>query len=596
MMGIAAVAIFASSADARVPGTMNFDNVTGSSVNQTVAETAQNEKEVDYGDFDNDGDLDVLIANALSDFGQRRNKLYRNDGGVFNEVSGNPVIAGFSGTDVSRNGFFRDYDGDGWLDIVIINDRNTGGEGGRNKIFIGQTSGGNFVNYVDGGTARMGTAGGAACGAVSEDFDHDGDYDIYIGNYPNNSQDAYQLNNNNTGFFTTQGINVMVPSDNAYTVDVATGDMNGDGNLDVVIASWNPNHIYYNDMNPTSSGPGDFAYTNSVQSMGSAAGGPQSENIMEPGDFDNDGDLDLYRGNISGTGGVDDRIQVNVGNNAVGWAQFTFNDNLPSYVQSNDTRKATVVDLNEDGRVDIFVMQQNGRPAILRNTTVNGVISFIEWTPGNTFPASTTHRGWHSAAFDANGDGWKDIFLGGWTNDHHFVASDSNEVTDASSTLPALYNLDPVAVVGSTNAEDEFIAPGIASVGNISVVLNSASDFELSLESNLGNPIGSSDRGGLGVEEALELGAPGGNVSIIATLLQAAGDADNDGDIDGVDYSDFLDCESAPGSALQAGCEPFDFDQDGDSDFADFQMFQQNFTGTGGVASGNYVLEVLARN
>ena len=60
---------FGVRAGTQLPGTLNFQNVTSSRINQTVAEFASNEKEVDFGDFDNDGDLDVVIAVAHSDFG-----------------------------------------------------------------------------------------------------------------------------------------------------------------------------------------------------------------------------------------------------------------------------------------------------------------------------------------------------------------------------------------------------------------------------------------------------------------------------------------------------------------------------------------------
>ena len=80
--------------EGRLPGTLNFQDLTATHVRMTVVEDGCtssggcNEKEVEYGDFDNDGDLDVAVAVAHSDFGQRRNKLYRNDSTVFVEVSG----------------------------------------------------------------------------------------------------------------------------------------------------------------------------------------------------------------------------------------------------------------------------------------------------------------------------------------------------------------------------------------------------------------------------------------------------------------------------------------------------------------------------
>ncbi|MEE8460334.1 MAG: VCBS repeat-containing protein, partial [Phycisphaerales bacterium] len=102
-----AVVLFASaaahvSAAPQGGGTLNYRNVTSAQVHPTVGETTNNEKEVEFGDFDNDGDLDVVIAVAYSDFGTRRNKLYRNDDGHFNEVSGNTIIPGFSILDVTR--------------------------------------------------------------------------------------------------------------------------------------------------------------------------------------------------------------------------------------------------------------------------------------------------------------------------------------------------------------------------------------------------------------------------------------------------------------------------------------------------------------
>ncbi len=70
MAVLAAAAAGTAQAD-HLPGTLNFENVTGARVAATQAEAASNEKEVDFADFDHDNDLDVVIAVAHSDFGQR---------------------------------------------------------------------------------------------------------------------------------------------------------------------------------------------------------------------------------------------------------------------------------------------------------------------------------------------------------------------------------------------------------------------------------------------------------------------------------------------------------------------------------------------
>jgi hypothetical protein len=576
----------------QLPGTLNFKNVTSARIHQTVGEVASNEKEVEFGDFDNDTDLDVVIANAHGDFGQRKNKLYRNDDGEFFGISGSPAIPGFSGTDVARNAFFRDFDNDGWLDIIIVNDRNTSGDPGRTKIYINQHP----VNpadqwFIEEGVSRLGSGtGGAACGAVSFDPDMDLDFDLYVGNYPGPSQDTMYFNNNATGFFTAM-TTTHVPVDGDYTVDVATADMNGDGKVDLLVSNGfsDPNYIYYNNNLDAGSANGDFNYTNSTQQLGFAS----SENAMEAGDFDNDNDMDLYWTNA--TGGAD-RVMVNTGNVAGNKAGFLSLASLPPSVMVT-SRKATVADLNDDGRVDVFVMKAAGassRPTVLRNTSIDGAISFVDWTPALAFPNGSTHQGWHAAVFDADNDEDQDIFIGGWANDHLIAnepGTEWNESTLTGGLIPVVFNKVPAAVVGSVGegTSDTYELDLLAgSNGFLSVVLDGADDYQLEILDSDGGVLATIDRGGLGVEEATQynwVAAPS-ILRIRVTGLDCANQYNVSGNC-GVDVGDFFDLIAAWGP--NPG-HPADNDGNDVVDTIDFFNLLANW------GDSDYILHVLSRN
>ncbi|MEM8681388.1 MAG: VCBS repeat-containing protein, partial [Planctomycetota bacterium] len=443
--------------------TMNFVNVTGTNVIEVVPETPINEKEVEFGDFDKDGDLDALVVTgrSFSFSGRRRNKLYLNNNGVLEErsdlVSGPPDFDGFSDYDIARNGFFRDYDNDGWLDMVVLCDDFAGLEVGTTRYYRNNHPGGVFAGFVD-ETARLNGTNGAACGGFSADFDQSGADDIYFGNYPGPSQDQL-VNNDGTGNFPspgTSGGGPNVPSDSDYTVDVAAGDINGDGKLDLLVSNeGDPCWIYYNDNQGNGSGVGDFAYTGSttvfnVQNSLYPA--------MEPGDFNRDGRVDIYFANRGP--GDRDAILINQGNDANNKATFTELE-LPGIVSDTPTAKVTVEDLNGDGRLDLVVMggdtasqsEPARRPVIFRNTTVNGQTSFVEWSPNSAFPPGETHSGWHAAAFDVDGDKRKDIFVGGMNHDFLFKNEKVAPVKDTTigGSLPAVHNLAPLAVLGSVS-------------------------------------------------------------------------------------------------------------------------------------------------
>jgi hypothetical protein len=220
-----------------------------------------------WGDYDNDGDLDLYVA---SRFGP--NQLYRNNGdGTFIDVG---AASGTNGSSHARGAAWGDYDRDGYLDLYVVNDD------APNRL---------YHNLGNGTFAEVGAASGTnnfndGTGAAWGDYDSDGDLDLYIGNL---SQPNVLYRNNGNGTFT----NVATATGTAYTGQthgVAWGDYDNDGDLDLYLASMGePNRLYRNNGNGTFAEVGAASGTND---SGLSRG-------VTWGDFDNDGFLDLYVAN-----------------------------------------------------------------------------------------------------------------------------------------------------------------------------------------------------------------------------------------------------------------------------------------------------------
>lgn len=228
---------------------------------------------VDWGDYDNDGDLDILLAGQPQGAGQRNSTVFRNDGnGTFTDIQ-----AGMSGV-FFGTADWGDYDNDGFLDILI-----TGNKYGGPRIAE--------VYHNDSGTgfsfANVGLSGVSQGDGEWGDYDNDGDLDILItggdnGTPPNgsNSNPSFRIYQNNGGSFTDVTTNIP-----GYSLaSAAWGDYDKDGDLDIVVCGSQLNNpwtttIYRNDG-------GSFA----VQNLGLA--GIYFGDVTW-GDYDNDGDLDL---------------------------------------------------------------------------------------------------------------------------------------------------------------------------------------------------------------------------------------------------------------------------------------------------------------
>ena len=192
-----------------------------------------------FADFDNDGDQDLIIGTFVGAY------LCRNDGGgTFERAGSLPGI----GRDISSLSAV-DYDNDGFLDIhVCVYDSEARIEGrDKSNVYDSRASGGTnrlYRNRLGGSegrwefedvTSAVGLDDGNArfsLAAAWEDFDGDGDQDLYIANdFGKNC-----LYKNDRGKFVNVSL-AMGVEDYGPGMSVAWGDTNRDGNPDLYVAN-----------------------------------------------------------------------------------------------------------------------------------------------------------------------------------------------------------------------------------------------------------------------------------------------------------------------------------------------------------------------
>jgi len=335
---------------------------------------------VAWGDYDNDGDLDLILT---GDNGSNRlAKIYRNNGNNTFTDQTSIVLSGVDNSSVS----WGDYDNDGDLDILLS----------------GQAIGGTFISkiYRSNGNNTFTEMTSMALTGVTDatlawgDYDNDGDLDILLTGRTNgggSTSEIYRNNGNST--FTLQTSILLT---HLLENSAAWGDYDNDGDLDIILTGLNGSirttKLYKNN------GDNSFTEQTSINLAGVAY------SSVAWGDYDNDGDLDLLLTGDNGSSRIA-KIYRNNGNS-------TFTEQTSIVLSGVDRSSVAWGDYDNDGDLDILLSGQAiGGTYISKIYRNNADNTFTEVTQTLTGVADAS-----VAWGDYDNDGDLDIILTGQTN------------------------------------------------------------------------------------------------------------------------------------------------------------------------------------
>lgn len=378
---------------------------------------------VTAGDFDNDGFKDLYLNN----FGP--NILYRNNGdGTFTDVTAEAGVG--NGDKVGAGASFLDIDGNGNLDLYVSNYVDFTYENhvpiiiGGHRFHAGprhyrpepdtlfrNNGDGTFTDVsISSGIAAV---AGPGMGMICFDYDDDGSTDVFVAN---DEAANFLFRNDGRGTFTEVGLVAGVAYDfygkENSSMGVDCSDFDNDGLLDLFMTNYQSEMpVLYRNL-----GGGLFDDATSVARI---------SNDLFPHvtwgtgfvDFDNDGDLDLYVacGHFDRVETIDDRTAYRVPNVLLmnnGDGRFEdvsrrCGDGL-SIVESS--RGTAFDDLDNDGKVDVVVLNSHSTPSLLHNrstadhhwlqvrlqgvtTNRDGVGSLVRVVAGDLVQVAEVHSG-----------------------------------------------------------------------------------------------------------------------------------------------------------------------------------------------------------
>jgi len=337
------------------------------------------------GDMDGDGDHDIYFSGFFEKDRKPFYHLLKCEFGKYTDILENSGIR-HSGSDL--NALFADYDNDGFLDLFICNSES--------DVLYRNVSEGVFENT----TSETGIAKGGFK-PLFVDLDHEGDLDLVLAS---NGKNVTYRNNGDGTFNENSGFLELI-EDEYNSKDLAYGDFDNDGDIDIAIANIDGPFQIYSNLRQSK-----FLNTTDASGINLSKGCT----VVEVADLNNDGKLDIIAAcqsselhiyNNDGTGhfersvlsdtisnlifgniydigvfdfdndGYSDILITSDVNNSENSGIMLLHNKLShfddvSFLLPEDLKSAKQVefaDYNQDGDLDIFLTDLNGELKLLRN-------------------------------------------------------------------------------------------------------------------------------------------------------------------------------------------------------------------------------------
>ncbi|MEZ4960949.1 MAG: FG-GAP-like repeat-containing protein [Saprospiraceae bacterium] len=332
-------------------------------------------------DLDGDGDTDIVVANE-----HNFNILLINDGtGHFTDESPERLpLKRHDSEDIA----IADFDADGDLDLVFVSEDDK-----VNEYY--ENDGKGFFKDISYKLPVTGTSNAL----VASDLNGDGLPDLLIGNAADrqgNGGQNFCLINDGKGNWKDETAQ-RLPVSTKATQDLELGDIDGDGDLDLIVGNEDDNELLIND--------GKGFFKNETAARLPVEPGKWETREARFSDVDNDGDLDLFLANVNFRQDKDSQNRLFI-NDGKGYFKDETATRLPK--ENMHTIDVKFLDLDRDGDLDVFTSNAFGHGY---NAYFNDGKGFFTNSSAQVFPASVRGDGIDVEVADFNGDGLPDLYL-----------------------------------------------------------------------------------------------------------------------------------------------------------------------------------------